>query len=91
LLTAVNYRCLLTAVNSYYLLSIVNKLYISLANIHWSKDEQTIYYKGKGIGLGKIKSMCYILIEELQEAIQELTFSKDVPSIDLGAIVDSIA
>ena len=41
--------------------------------------------------MGKIKSMCYTLIRELQEAIQELTFSKDVPSIDLGAIVDSMA
>jgi hypothetical protein len=68
-----------------------NKLHISPANIHWSEDEQTIYYKGEGIELGKIKSMCHALIGELQEAMQELTFGKDVPSIDLGAIVDSMA
>jgi hypothetical protein len=68
-----------------------NKLHVSPANIHWSEDEQTIYYKGEGVGLGKIKSMCHALIGELQEAIQELTFGKDVPSIDLGAIVDSMA
>jgi hypothetical protein len=35
--------------------------------------------------------MCYTLIKELQEAIRELTFQGDVPSIDLSNIVDSIA
>jgi hypothetical protein len=30
-------------------------------------------------------------MQELQEAIKELTFKADVPSIDLSGIVDSIA
>jgi hypothetical protein len=42
------------------------------------------------VAISKIQSMCYALIEELQEAIQELTFGT-VPSIDLGSIVDSMA
>jgi hypothetical protein len=35
--------------------------------------------------------MCYTLMQELQEAMKELTFEANVPSIDLGGIVDSIA
>jgi len=40
--------------------------------------------------LGRIYNMCYTLIQELQEAIKELTFGSDVPSIDLGSTVDSM-
>ena len=67
-----------------------NKLHIALPNIHWSEDEQTIYYLGKPVELGKIRDMCRTLIQELQEALDELTFGP-VPSIDLGGIVDSMA
>jgi hypothetical protein len=35
--------------------------------------------------------MCYTLMQELQEAMKELTFKADVPSIDLGSIINSIA
>ena len=68
-----------------------NKMHHSPANIHWSADEQTIYYHGKGIELGSIRSMCRTVIGELQEAMQELTFGSSVPAIDLGGIVDSMA
>jgi hypothetical protein len=67
-----------------------NKLHVAPPNIHWSEDEQTIYYLGKPVELGKIRDMCRTLIQELQEALDELTFGP-VPSIDLGAIVDSMA
>ena len=68
-----------------------NKLHKSPPNIHWSEDEQTIFYDGRGVELRKIRSMCHTLIKELQEAMQELTFQGDVPSIDLSDIVDSMA
>jgi hypothetical protein len=31
-----------------------NNLHQSQPNIHWSEDEQTIFYKGEGVELGKI-------------------------------------
>lgn len=34
--------------------------------------------------------MCYTLTQELQEAIKELTFKSDVPSINLSSVVDSM-
>jgi hypothetical protein len=68
-----------------------NKLHKSPPNIHWSEDEQTIYYDGRGVELRKIRDMCHTLIKELQEAMRELTFQGDVPSIDLSDIVDSMA
>ncbi len=68
-----------------------NKLHFSQPNIHWSEDEQTIYYLGEPVELGKIHNMCQALTQELQEAMKELTFGSDVPSIDLGSIVDSMA
>jgi hypothetical protein len=68
-----------------------NKLHKSTPNIYWSEDEQTIYYDGKGVELGKVRQMCHTLIRELQEAMRELTFQGDVPSIDLSRIVDSMA
>jgi hypothetical protein len=43
------------------------------------------------VELRKIQDMCHTLIKELQEAIRELTFQGDVPSIDLSNIVDSMA
>ena len=67
-----------------------NKLHFSQPNIHWSEDEQTIYYLGEPVELDKIRTMCHTLIQELQEAMKELTFETDVPSIDLGGIVDSM-
>ena len=68
-----------------------NKLHVSQPNIHWSKDEQTIYYLGEPIELGRIRNIGYILIQELQEAMKELTFGSNVPSIDLGSTVDSMS
>ena len=41
--------------------------------------------------LSKIQNMCSTLTQELQEAMEELTFGTSVPSIDLGDIVDSMA
>jgi hypothetical protein len=35
--------------------------------------------------------MCHTLTQELLEAMKELTFGSDVPSIDLGGVVDSMA
>ena len=68
-----------------------NKLHFSQPNIHWSEDEQTIYYLGEPIELRKIQTMCSTLTQELQEAMKELTFGTNVPNIDLGDIVDSMA
>lgn len=67
------------------------KLHKSPANIHWARDEQTIFYQGKGVAMAKIRTMCHTLIQELQEAMQELAFGSSVPSIDLDSIVDSMA
>jgi len=69
----------------------LNKTHQSQPNIHWSEDEQTIYYLGEGVELGKIQKMCHVLIEELQESLEELTFGSSMPSTDLGTIVDSMA
>lgn len=68
-----------------------NKMHKSPTNIHWSEDEQTIFYLGKGVELNKIRKMCHTLVRELQESMRELTFGSDVPSIDLGRIVDSMS
>jgi hypothetical protein len=43
------------------------------------------------VELSKIRTMCRTLVQELQEGIRELTFGSDVPSIDLGRIVNSMA
>src|ERR1700722_704217 len=51
-----------------------NKLHQLLSNIHWSEDEQTIYYLGKGVELGKIRTMCQALIRELHKLMHKLTF-----------------
>jgi hypothetical protein len=68
-----------------------NQLHQSPPNIHWSEDEQTICYGGKPVALGKIRTMCQAWIQELQAAMEELTFGCPVPGIDLGAVVDSMA
>jgi hypothetical protein len=67
-----------------------NKLYVSLPNIHWSDDKQTIHYLGEPVNLGKVQKWCQILIGELQEMIRILTFQASMPSIDLSSIVDSM-
>jgi len=67
-----------------------NKLHYSQPNIHWPEDEQTIYYLGEPIELGRIGNMCHTLMQELQEATKELTFEANMPSIDLGGIVDCL-
>jgi hypothetical protein len=68
-----------------------NKMHQSPPNIHWSEDEQTIYYLGEPVALGKIRHMCRTLVQELQDMMRMLTFQADVPRIDLGLIVDSMA
>ena len=68
-----------------------NKMHQSPSNIHWSEDEQTIFYIGQGVELRKIKSMCHTLVQELQESMRELMFGSNVPSIELGRIVDSMS
>ena len=35
-----------------------NKLHFSQPNIYWSEDEQTIYYLGELVELGKIYNIC---------------------------------
>jgi hypothetical protein len=68
-----------------------NKLHKSTPNIHWSEDEQTIFYEGQPVELAKVQSMCHTLVQELQESMKELAFQGDVPSIDLSRIVDSMS
>jgi hypothetical protein len=68
-----------------------NKLHFSQPNIHWSEDEQTIYYLGEPVELGRICNMCHALMQELQESMKELTFGSNVPSIDIGSTVDSMS
>jgi hypothetical protein len=68
-----------------------NKIHQSPSNIHWFNDTQTIYYLGQGVELGKIREMYNILISELQESLQSLVLESNIPPIDLGQIVDSIA
>jgi hypothetical protein len=68
-----------------------NKLHFSQPNIHWSEDEQTIYYLGEPVELGRIRNMCHALVQELREAMEGLTFGSNVPSIDLGSAVDSMS
>ena len=67
-----------------------NKLHKSAPNIHWSEDEQTIFYHGQGVELEKIQVMCQKLNKELQEMLNELMFGP-MPAIDLSQIVDSMA
>lgn len=68
-----------------------NTTHQSPTNIHWSNDEQTIYYLGEGVDLKKICTMCSRLISELQEMIQSLKFDVETPPIDLANVVDSMA
>lgn len=68
-----------------------NKTHQSPSNIHWSDDEQIIYYIGQPVVLAKVETMCCKLIQELQELMMVLTFGSQVPTIDLDRIVDSMA
>jgi hypothetical protein len=67
-----------------------NKIHQSPANIHWSEDEQTIYYKGEPVHLGRIETMYQRLASRLQALMQSLTFDSQVPAIDFSSIIDSI-
>lgn len=68
-----------------------NNLHQSPSNIHWSEDEQTIHYLGKGVQLSKIKVMCDGLMREMSALLHELAFQKGVPTVDLSKIIDSMA
>lgn len=68
-----------------------NKTHQSPANVHWSDDEQTIYYMGKPVQLARIRGMIQAMTEELQTAVQVMTFHAPVPPIDLDQIIDSMA
>ena len=67
-----------------------NKKHQSPANIHWSDDEQTIFYLGKGIRLAKIRTMWQVLGQELRELVRLLSFDTELLTIDLDRIVDSM-
>jgi hypothetical protein len=67
-----------------------NKLHKSAPNIHWSEDEQTIFWAGEGVALQKVRVMCQELNRELREMLDELMFGP-MPGIDLSQIVDSMA
>lgn len=68
-----------------------NKMHKSAPNIHWSEDQQTIFYEGEPVQLKKISKMCQVVNRELQEMLQWLMFDEPVPDIDLGQIIDSMA
>lgn len=55
-----------------------NQMHGSPSNIHWSDDEQTIYYWGQPVELGKVRTICQCLTGELQAMLQELTFGGGV-------------
>jgi len=68
-----------------------NQTHQSPANIHWSDDEQTIFYKSEPVELGKVHTMCKVITGELEELVQDLAFNQPVAAIDLSRIVDSMA
>lgn len=68
-----------------------NKTHQSPSNVHWSDDEQTIYYLGQPVELAKIETMCEVLVRELRELLLVLTFDSPVETIDLERIIDSMA
>ena len=67
-----------------------NQLYESPSNIHWSEDEQTIYYLGQPVHLDKIRIMCEGLIQERQVLLNDLAFQTPIPKVDLNGIIDSM-
>ena len=69
----------------------LNKEHQSQPNIHWSTDEQTIYYLGKPVELERVQMMCHTLIGELQELLHILTLHTTMPKIDLSQIIDSMS
>ena len=68
-----------------------NQVHESPANIHWSRDEQTIYYLGMGVELEKVREMCQDLIGLLQRLLYNLAFDSELPMVDLSKIIDSMA
>lgn len=68
-----------------------SSMHVSPANIHWSADEQTIYFQGQGITLAKLRTTCQRLTGELQALLLELAFQKPLPGVQLDRVVDSIA
>jgi hypothetical protein len=68
-----------------------NKMHKSVPNIHWSDDQETIFYEGQPVQLEKISKMCHAVNKELQEMLKWLMFDEAVPDIDLSQIIDSMA
>jgi len=68
-----------------------NQTHQSPSNIHWSDNEETIFYLGQPVVLDKIQGMIEFSIHELQELMIELTFGSPVETVDLSRIVDSMA
>ena len=68
-----------------------NQMHQSPANIHWSADEQTIFYKSEPVELSKVHMMCRVITGELKELVQELAFNQPMTTIDLSRIADSMA
>ena len=68
-----------------------NKMHKSAPNIHWSEDQQTIFYISEPVQLKKISKIYQVVNKELQEILKWLIFDKAVPDIDLGQVIDSIA
>ena len=68
----------------------INKLHRSPSNIYWSDDQQTVYYKGKGVAMAKIRIMWQALTQELKEILFELLFHQDVPEVPLPQVIDQM-
>ena len=68
-----------------------NQTHQSPSNIHWSDNEETIFYLGQPVVLDKIQGMIEFSIHKLQELMIELTFGSPVETVDLSRIVDSMA
>ena len=68
-----------------------NSVHHSPANIHWSQDRQTVYFAGRPVHLAKIGPMGQALVEELRESLLTLAFEEELPTIQLGQVVDSTA
>ena len=68
-----------------------NQVHKSPANIHWSRNEQTIYYLGIGVELEKVREICQDLIGLLQRLLYNLAFDSELPMVDLSKIIDSMA
>jgi hypothetical protein len=67
----------------------LNRHISSNSNIHWSSDENTLFYLGLPIELSKIRTMWSALIGQLQELLLQLALGEALPKIDLKSIIDS--